>query len=44
MTTRIGPGGVQLPQHGGGYSDSIRRLFPRALADDILEHQERLRP
>ena len=44
MPVRVGPNGIELPEDGSGYGDSIRQLFPRALADDILEHQEGLRP
>lgn len=40
----VSPDGVAQPKDGSEYADSIRLLFPRGLADDILEHQDRLRP
>ena len=35
---------VTMPQDGEGFDDDVRAMFPRRLADAILEHEPRLQP
>ena len=41
---RVDGEAVRGPSDGGGYSDSVRALFPDHVADAVLEDADRLRP
>lgn len=44
VAARVRPDGVDLPEDGSRYGDSVHELFPRGLAQLILNDQERLQP
>ncbi len=44
MPVRVDGDQVRKPVDGGGYADSVRRMFPPRLADIVLHEPERLRP
>jgi hypothetical protein len=35
---------VQMPQDGGGYASSLRRMFPSRIAEAILDNPDGFRP
>lgn len=44
MPVRVDGDQVRKPADGGGYAESIKRLFPHRLADTVLHEPDRLRP
>ncbi|GAA3695130.1 hypothetical protein GCM10022224_070850 [Nonomuraea antimicrobica] len=44
MPVQVDGDQVRKPADGAGYTESVKRLFPRDLADAVLDEPERLRP
>lgn len=44
VPVRVDGRSVRVPGDGSDYSEDVEALFPGRLADEILEHDDRLRP
>jgi hypothetical protein len=44
LPVRVDGDQVRTPADGAGHADSVRQLFPRDLADAVLQEPDRLRP
>jgi hypothetical protein len=44
VPVRVDGDQIRMPADGAGYARSVKRMFPRRLADTVLHEAERLRP
>lgn len=44
MPVRVDGDQVRKPEDGGGYAESVKRMFPSRLADAVLQEPDGLRP